>query len=490
MPTYDKRLQELTERLTSLHASMPDHERQCIQDVLNRYYARRNDALSNLAYVLGELSMDPKASLYNGMLSVAAKDCTDCLHGMLDAIREPSLAALTLRGQVLEEEASFWQSLQTLFLGELRDLLLKQEQKLIDYTRVLQDKWSKLTDEEKYIEQLEQESTRAIQQSFRETLEQGLPVHLRTLKLTEDLVSGFKQMKRDIAAYIAEQLVKAGAEKDVAAAVGFFSTYGIFKQAQAPIVEMLGGPAGKELVSTLSDGYDGPLRFWIQGTLAERIHGLRQRMNNRNSMLATFSTTRHEADAFLRDNSFASAKAMWQNAESDLKGWPSRISSSGLKADAEAWADQVLEGFSQRLDKLEDTFNSFIAAHERRFIGAVGPELEEAFLQTRAWEDWEATLFSHGVEAKLRTWRSSLPEVRLTLETAFEDLSGAFGDLPGALRERFQQELNGIRREYMAKLEQVQERSRRTLEQAESAASESSLRARLDRSALRSTLMR
>jgi hypothetical protein len=114
----------------------------------------------------------------------------------------------------------------------------------------------------------------------------------------------------------------------------------------------------------------------------------------------TYATTKE----FVEKNSYSKAKLLYDKAKDELR----TIYESGTPAqrdDGKEFAEAQLKILGERLAEMEKTFNTFVEKHKGKFFGPVGPELEEALVETRVWEREADDMKRLDLEGKLREWR-------------------------------------------------------------------------------------
>ncbi|HMV67187.1 MAG TPA: hypothetical protein PKA64_10080 [Myxococcota bacterium] len=482
MPTFDKRKQELKDRFTMIQGELPFEEVTRILAALDRYGSLRDQVLTDVAFAATDLGRDKKESTYAGALS-RGRDVVDALDHMLDGVSEPSDKALAFRGLATVEEQRFWSTLEPLQLGGARDLLLSKHLFIEDYTRVLQAKWSSMSEADEAIDRLERDATDAMNAMLRRAVEGGTPALDRAGQSLRKVTDELKQIKKDLMTFLGDALKEVGVNGQVASTAAYLTT----KWLQGKLTGLLGS-TGKEVFDALASWYSDVLVVYLDGTFSQKVYELKSRIPNQGAVIATFTTTRREADEFLRTNGFATAQEIWQAVDRAVDGWTSGLLGDGCKADGQAFADYVMEGLSQRLDAVEDVFNTFVSDNQGRFLGSLRLDVEEAMLETRAWEDREASLVNYGLEARLRTWRQGLLDARLLVDNAFGEFSYNLNDLPADVQYAIQTEMNTLRDGLIQRIAALTDQATQAMDTATTQASERALRDAVDRRALRQAI--
>lgn len=482
MPTFDKRKQELKDRFTLIQGELPFEETSRIIAALDRYGPLRDGILTDVAFAATDLGDDKKESTYASALG-RGREVVDVLDRMLDGVSNPSAKALAFRGQATVEEQRFWSTLEPLQLGGVRDLLMTKDHDLEFYTRVLQAKWNAMTEADQAIDALEREATEAMNEMIRRTIEGGVPALDRVNASVAEIVDDLKEKLSYVKALTNETLTDLGVPEKIAKFVTYELGY-FLKSKFTPSLDTV----TKGYYSALTTWVNDVLLVYMAGTFPAKVYELKSRIPNQGAVIATFTTTRREADEFLRTNGFASAKQVWQAVDAAVDGWVSGLVSDGCKADGQAFADYVMEGMSKRLDHLERNFNELVSENQGRFLGGLRAEVEEALLETRAWEDRESTLLGHGLEARLRTWRQGLLDARLLVENAFGDFSRNLNDLPMEVQSAIQAEMSRLRDEVLRRTSALTDQVAQGIDAAASHASDARLREAVDRRQLQSAI--
>ena len=106
-----------------------------------------------------------------------------------------------------------------------------------------------------------------------------------------------------------------------------------------------------------------------------------------------------------RRHSIASkAKELFDKARDELRviyenGTPSQ------RDDGKELAENALKILSDQLGDMEKTFNEFVVRHKGKFFGPVGPDLEDALVETKVWEKEADDMKRLDLEGKLKEWR-------------------------------------------------------------------------------------
>jgi hypothetical protein len=482
MPTFDKRKQELKDRFTLIQGQLPFEESSRIIAALDRYGPLRDEILTAVAFAATDLGDDKKESTYAGALG-RGREVVAVLDRMLDGVSDPSAAALAFRGQATVEEQRFWSSLEPLQLGGARDLLMRKDHDLEFYARVLQAKWDAMSEADRAIDELERATTDELNAMIRRSVEGGAPALDRAGQAVNRVVDELKMIKTGLMAFVSDTLKAAGADEKVAGAIGYATT----KWLQSKLTGLLGS-TGKEVFDALATLYNNVLVVYINGTFAQRVYELKSRIPNQGAVIATFTTTRREADEFIRTNGFDTAKQVWQAVDAAMDAWVSGLMSDGARADGQAFADYVMEGMSERLDRIEGVFNAFVSENEGRFLGSLRVDVEEALLETRAWEGRESTLLGHGLEARLRAWRQGLLDARLRLDDAFGDFSRNLNDLPMDVQVAIKAEMDRISEQLLTRVRVHTEQALQSVDAAQAQASDGRLREAVDRRQLQAAI--
>ena len=80
----------------------------------------------------------------------------------------------------------------------------------------------------------------------------------------------------------------------------------------------------------------------------------------------------------------------------------------GLANYAAVFVDLLTNGLEAHLSEAGDTFNGFVARHNLKFFGPVGPDIRDLLVETEVWLEQAESVSDLDLESLLSTWRSRL----------------------------------------------------------------------------------
>jgi len=188
---------------------------------------------------------------------------------------------------------------------------------------------------------------------------------------------------------------------------------------------------------------------------------------------------------------FEAARQKYQDAKSALESWGSGLPTDALKSDASQFVQALLAALSNQLALTETLFNQFVSQNKGRFFGPVGPDIEQALLETRTWEDTETRLREKGLEGKLRQWRSDANKfLEVDVRFATQSLAYNLRGMPKELQGEVTTFVEAVRDEVMRETRQRLDELNRSFDATLQVASDDKIRQALDRSQVRAALAR
>ena len=112
-----------------------------------------------------------------------------------------------------------------------------------------------------------------------------------------------------------------------------------------------------------------------------------------------------DTQEFVDDNGYDVMKALYDEAEGELEDFEG-VGTSGQREDAEVFVNLLVDALEDRLAAGGNIFNAFVAKHNLKFFGPVGPDISEFLIETKTWLAETDRVSGLDLERVLATWRS------------------------------------------------------------------------------------
>lgn len=122
-------------------------------------------------------------------------------------------------------------------------------------------------------------------------------------------------------------------------------------------------------------------------------------------LLIDFNETRADTKLFVENNGYDVMKVIYDDAEEELEDFEG-VGTSGQREDAEVFVALLIDALEDRLAEGGDIFNAFVAKHNLKFFGPVGPDIREFLVETKVWLDETDRVSGLDLERVLSAWRS------------------------------------------------------------------------------------
>jgi hypothetical protein len=315
--------------------------------------------------------------------------CKNDVSRLGDAIKSvsgtPSIGAFNFIGVTQVEEVNFFVGLERVQVGERRDHLMANQNNVKEMTKVLDEKWQALFDQDNSIDEHEKQLVDEIGAIIDRSVDEA-DRDRRTIK--EQLVSGVDTVARLVKNY----------GKPISVLLATLT--GVDLHALEDALKVIGQT--QPAINAYAKIYLKTNADYIERSVA--YASLLQ--SERGGIFILLGGFRRDTEAFVQKNGFDQAKIEYQAASDSLRSWASGTATSGQRSDGDAFSRDVLARLSNHLAATEKIFNDFVVHHYRKFFGPLAPDIREAVAETRVWEDWDRRIQSKGLDAKLRTWRS------------------------------------------------------------------------------------
>jgi hypothetical protein len=352
LAAFDVRLSELKQEIKN-EPGVTEEDARALTNIYEEYIKVRNDSMNAMLEMMRRT--DSKQA---GNYRVRTLAIFDSMGAKSSPKERLGKNAYRLYSSFLFDEVGFVTRIQTSELPNRRDEIVALNANLMDYTAKLDEKWKALNSSD----QAYDEQQRAIARELRGIVEE----------IIKDVAESNKNLTERFG-----QVASLGSDF-------------------IPVV-------GKVVEKTVEK-------------LVERQNYALKRMNDyrrivdyeKNGIFVVFDDIHRETKKFIEENGFDRAKALYAKARDEANELASK-GPAGVRADAKEFADQMLKILSDHLAGMENTFNRFVVNHKGKFFGPVAPELEEALVETRSWEQETNDVKRLGLEGKLREWRSNTP---------------------------------------------------------------------------------
>ena len=384
LAAYDARLAELKQELKA-EPGITEEDTRALTNMYDEYNKERNSTFTALLEMLQRTDTSPQASNY----WTRAKALYDVIDGRKSSLREKlSKSGENLFVRFTTAEFLFNLRLTTTKLPVRRDEIVTLNANLTDYTNKLDEKWKSLN---------------STDQSYDEQ-EKAIARELRG---------------------IVEEMIKEVAESNK----NLQERFGQAASLGADFIPVVGKLVEKTIEKIVER----------QNYILKRMNEYRNLVNyEKNGIFVLFDQTYYDTKKFIEQNGFDVAKEHYAKAREDAEALAAQ-GPNGVRADAKEFADQALKALSDHLAKMESTFNRFVTAHKGKFFGPVGPDLEEALVETRAWEQETNDVKRLDLEGKLRAWRENVPQFLSQL-----DRSGLSEATRKTLKENIEKNLEAL----------------------------------------------
>jgi len=382
---YDARPSELRDRLAK-ESLAGQKERDVLSKALDDYVRAREQCLEDLVRIVEEsdAGKDEQEAAWEGRLATCKQDPSR----LADAVRSlsgvPSTGAYTFANVTALQEEKFFEGLAQTRIGERRDHLIVNQKNVEEMRDDLQEEWDEIADQEKSIHESEESVVSQLEdmidrwtdqaarerRTIKEKLNAGAPIIVKVMKLTS---------------------------MPLVAALQHFTGHNLSDLQQGIQLVEDSGPA--------IDAFSGIYRKANEAYLARKIEYDALVRSERGGIYVLYSNFRQQTQDFVEKNGFDKAKVDYQEASDAMASWVSGTETSGQRSDADAFSRDVMAKLSDHLAKTETVFNEFVSKNKGKFFGPIGPDIEEALTATRMWEQWDLTIQSKGLDAKLRSWR-------------------------------------------------------------------------------------
>ena len=338
-------------------------ERNAFIDAVGEYIELRDDALLDLVELI-KLSEGDRESEWRSVISRISgipelADVDDDL---------TSEAALDLYDQFMDEEQEWVSALSVLETAAYRDDLVNLRIRLANMTTELDTKWTGLLNDDG---RLDERQLRVMADIY------GVLSQLATQSDTRrQTVRNSLQVVTELLSRV--DVISGAVPGEVASAVN---------QALGVIAE------ATKLYNDSVTAYEA-LRPQLRDLAGQEL-----------GLLVIFNETRQDTQLFVNENGYDIMKELYDDAESELEDFEG-VGTSGQQEDAEVFVGLIIDPLEDRLAEGGNIFNQFVAKHNLKFFGPVGPDIREFLVDTKVWLEQADSLSDLDLQTVLSTWRS------------------------------------------------------------------------------------
>jgi hypothetical protein len=333
------------------------------------YLQERDAVLTTLSSLIAVTTDDEQANEWESTVD----DLSDIpeLVDVDDALS--SEEALELYDLLMDEEQEWVSALSVLNTASYRDQLIALKLRLQNMTELLEEKWQGFLNEDGKLDQKELEIFADVYDLYRNFI--------------EDMNAAREKVQTTLKA-VGEAATKA----DKFLETGSSAETDLVKFAGAAIKEAVGF-----YVKTESD-------------IGKNLPTLEQLTDAELKVIVLFKETREDTALFIRENGFDKMKALYTEAENELKEF-ANVGTDGQQDDTEVFVDKVLASLSKHVSDGEKIYNDFVAKHNLKFFGPIGPDIKEALLEHQVWLTEEDEWRNLDLEEYLKNWRDETKEI-------------------------------------------------------------------------------
>lgn len=341
-------------------------ERDAFLEAVEEYIDERNDALSDLV----DLILNPSESEQEGAWRSIVSDL-GYLPGLADADDDlESSEALYLYDEFIEQEEEWVSALSVLETAAYRDDMVALRIRLVNMTQLLETKWQGFLNDDGAIDEKQYQALADIYGILSEMAGQS---------------DGKRKAVRDSIQVVADLLGQ---------------------------VDVIPGSVPGEVASAITQaiGVIGETAkiYNEYATAVEEIRPkVRELAGQELGLLVLFNETRKDTQLFVDQNGYDVMKDLFDEAVEELDDFED-VGTDGQQEDAGIVVDALVDALEDRLAEGGDVYNAFVAKHNLKFFGPVGPDIREYLVDTKAWLADTERVNDLDLEDVLSAWRSDL----------------------------------------------------------------------------------
>ena len=339
-------------------------EREAFIEAVEEYIEVRDDALLELVALVDS---DDDDDVEDAWESVVGR--LSAIPVLADADDDlTSEAALSLYDRFMDEEQEWVEALSVLGTGMYRDLLVFGRIRLANMATQLDEKWTGLLDADGRLDERELRVMADIYGILAQLARESDSKRQTTrnaIQVVTDLLS-----RVDVVSGVVPGEVASAVNQALGIVAETARQYNQYKTAVEQLRPQLREMAGQEL-----------------------------------GLLVIFNETREDTQLFVDENNYDKLKVAYDLALDDLGSFED-VGTDGQRDDATAFVAQVIEAMQPHLAEAGDVFNEFVAKHNLKFFGPVGPDIRDLLVETEVWLDQAESVSDLDLERVLSAWRS------------------------------------------------------------------------------------
>jgi|GEM_PF-4886163 len=443
MASYEKRKKELQDALKLLETDLPTEDT-FLDKAIEEYFKARDEVLTDLLELAGDLSDNPRASDWANKLNRGKEVLKNTLETALRYVTVPSAGGLAFQQMAFNYENTFWKSLEALDIGTRRDALMIMRKDLRAYHDDLKVKWEKITSENRPLLEESRKAIKELVDYVDKSIGQTAPIFKQLQVFAGDFNMDFKELLKIVKDKARELAGKTFGEFVIQAMRAYLNRQqGKAKQAVSILQRIL------DEMSALKDEYEQHINYY------------RDRVISEVRVLTAVPQSRRVTDEFLKKGGVDPAKEKYMELTRLVERWGTDLPTNGLKDDAKEFGKAVTDKLFGHIVEMEKSFKDFVDQHKGRLFGELAREVEVEMVDDRYAEDFASALAGRGLETKLREWNSDGRRLlELDLEDTFRAFEDTLEDQPEELQKEvrayvgaFKNELNRDMEEWVKKIQ-------------------------------------
>lgn len=360
----DDRLEEMQEAIEERLEE--GDERDAFLEAVEEYIEERNDALSDLVDLILNGSEGEQEGAWRSIVSDLGY-----LPGLADADDDlESSEALYLYDEFVEQEEEWVSALSVLETAAYRDDMVALRIRLVTMTQLLETKWQGFLNDDGAIDEKQFQALADIYGILAQMAGQsdGKRKAVRdSIQVVVDLLGQFDVIPGSVPGEVASAITQAIGV--IGETVKIYNEYATAVEEIRPKIREL---AGQEL-----------------------------------GLLVLFNETREDTQLFVEQNGYDVMKELFDEAVEELEDFED-IGTDGQQEDAGIVVEALVDALEDRLAEGGDVYNAFVAKHNLKFFGPVGPDIREYLVDTKTWLADTERVNDLDLEDVLSAWRSDL----------------------------------------------------------------------------------
>lgn len=339
-------------------------ERNAFIDAVGDYLEIRDDALLDLVELVKSDRTDATEDAWNSIVSRLAR--IPVLEDVDDDLE--SEAALDLYEKFMDEEQEWVEALSVLSTAEYRDILVFGRVRLENMTTQLEEKWNGILNDDGRLDE-------------------------RELRVMADIYGVLARLA-------SESDTKRQSTRNAIQVITDLAAQTDFVAAAVP------GPIASAVSQATGIIAEAAKQYNEYRTAVEQLRPqLRELSGQELGLLIGFNETRADTQLFVNENNYDLLKDAYGEAIEELEHFED-VGTSGQREDTEVFVRLIVDAMAPHLERSGDTFNSFVAKHNLKFFGPVGPDIRDLLVETSVWLEQADSVSDLDLERLLSAWRS------------------------------------------------------------------------------------